>query len=203
MRFYKKRTLENKIKQLFYVQLPLFLVFLFMLNCTIEHLKTVDINKKYIKEFYKSKEVADVVDSQESAVSDASPEQSEASNSQSVLSPVQETIKRISDKYDIDWKMVYAVCLVETGCSPNPDCKSAGKCDGGESVGAYQIHLPSHPDITEKQAMDFEWATEWTIKHCEKYKNDKKLFAICHNGIGKYPRNEWYAQRFFDEYYQL
>lgn len=33
--------------------------------------------------------------------------------------------------------------------------------DSGKSYGVWQIHLPSHPDITKEQALDPEWATKW------------------------------------------
>lgn len=106
-------------------------------------------------------------------------------------------IKQISAKYGIDYKMVYAVCLVESNCNTD----RIG--DSGKSYGAYQIYLPAHPDISKEQAVNFSWATEWTIKHCEKYKEDVKMFSLCHNGLGKYPRNEWYYERVLNVYNTL
>lgn len=104
-------------------------------------------------------------------------------------SGVTAVIQRIAKKHDIDWKLVKAICEVESHCN------SDRIGDNGGSYGAYQVSLPHHPDITKEQAQDFEWATEWTIKHCEKYKDNKDLFFACHNGIGKYPRNQWYVDR--------
>lgn len=36
--------------------------------------------------------------------------------------------------------------------------------DGGDSRGVVQIHRPSHPDITDEQALDPYWAIEWMAK---------------------------------------
>ncbi len=114
-----------------------------------------------------------------------------------VASPYVQTIKRVSKEYGIDWKMIYAVCLVESNC----DTGRVG--DNGESFGAFQIHLPSHPDITKEQATNFEWSLRWTIKNCDRYSDSLKWFGACHNGIGKYPRNQWYVDRVSSEYQAL
>lgn len=112
-------------------------------------------------------------------------------------SPIQETIKQIADEYGMDWKLLYSVCKVESNCEP-------GKVgDSGGSIGWFQISLVHHPDVTEEQANDLKWSAEWTVKHCEKYKDDLKMFSLCHNGIGKYPRNQWYVDRVVDEYNTL
>lgn len=53
--------------------------------------------------------------------------------------------------------------LVETlRCEAHFKSKSIG--DSGSSYGLAQIHLPSHPDITPKQALNGYWAIDWTIK---------------------------------------
>lgn len=97
------------------------------------------------------------------------------------------TIKRIAEKYDIDWKMLYAVCKVESNCNAD----RVG--DSGKSYGAFQIYLPAHPDITESQANDFEWAAEWTVKHGLKFRDNPELFYKNHNGMNK--SNQWYVDR--------
>lgn len=90
-------------------------------------------------------------------------------------------------------KLLRAICLVESNCDSN----RIG--DGGNSYGAFQIHLPSHPDITKEQAMNYTWAKDWTLNHCKKYVNDPALFAKCHNGIAK-TTNQWYVDRVIDKY---
>lgn len=97
-------------------------------------------------------------------------------------------IKQISAEYSIDWKIIYAICMVES------NCKADTIGDSGQSYGAFQIHLPSHPNVSKEQAMDMEFATKWTIEHGYKYKDNPSLFAKSHNGMGK--KNQWYVDRF-------
>lgn len=99
-----------------------------------------------------------------------------------------DTIKRISNEYGIDWKIIYSICMVESHCKAN----TIG--DSNQSYGAFQIHLPSHPDITKEQAYDFEFSVRWTIEHGLKYKDNPSLFSKNHNGMGK--QNQWYVDRF-------
>lgn len=120
------------------------------------------------------------------------------SESQAVssLPPSAEIVKPIADKYGVDWRLVYSVCKVESNCN------SDRIGDGGNSYGAYQIYLPAHPDITVEQAKNFEWATEWTIKHGLRYKENPQLFCKNHNGIAKVT-NDWYVDKCFTEYQKL
>lgn len=69
----------------------------------------------------------------------------------------QDKIKLISKEQEVDWKIIYAICKKESNCNS----RSIG--DGGNSYGAYQIHMPSHPNISPTKAQDFDWATRWTI----------------------------------------
>jgi hypothetical protein len=105
----------------------------------------------------------------------------------------EDTVKEVAAKYAIDWKILWSICTVESNCNPD----RIG--DSGNSYGAFQIYLPAHPDITKEQAMDFEWAAEWTAKHGMKYKDSPKLFAKNHNGIGK-TTNDWYVERVMNVY---
>lgn len=43
---------------------------------------------------------------------------------------------------------------------PNP----SGPNGREDSWGAWQIHLPSHKDVTRDQAMSVTWSTSWTIQ---------------------------------------
>lgn len=40
--------------------------------------------------------------------------------------------------------------------------------DGGDSRGIAQIHRPSHPDITDEQALDPYWSIEWMAQEFSK-----------------------------------
>ncbi|MEI9966200.1 MAG: hypothetical protein WDN67_00770 [Candidatus Moraniibacteriota bacterium] len=105
-----------------------------------------------------------------------------------------EIIKRVSQEENIDWKLLWSVCQVESECNLNLDCEiQPGHCDGGYSFGAFQIYLPAHPDITETQANDFEWSARWAAEYGAKYKYNPELFCKNHNGIAK--DNEWLVYR--------
>lgn len=46
--------------------------------------------------------------------------------------------------------------------------------DDGASVGLWQIHLPSHPEVTMEQAKDPYFATEWSAK---KFKKNPRIWT--------------------------
>ena len=52
--------------------------------------------------------------------------------------------------------------------------------DHGNSYGVFQIHLPSHPNITKAQALDPIWATAWAI---EKMKSGKWKMWSCYSMV--------------------
>lgn len=43
--------------------------------------------------------------------------------------------------------------------------------DGGNSMGIFQIHLPSHPSVTKEEAFDPYFASEWSAKKFKKNPN--------------------------------
>jgi hypothetical protein len=51
-------------------------------------------------------------------------------------------------------------------CESNLDSSMVG--DNGQSYGIAQIHLPSHPNITKEQALDKQFAIEFTAKQFAK-----------------------------------
>ena len=67
-----------------------------------------------------------------------------------------EDIERIIDeaavRHGIDRQKFLAVAKCESSLRPGV----IG--DDGNSVGLFQIHLPSHPDVTEELARATEWA---------------------------------------------
>lgn len=56
-----------------------------------------------------------------------------------------------------DVERALAIGRCESGLNPN----SVG--DHGYSYGLWQIHLPSHPDISKQQALDPDWSTRWAL----------------------------------------
>ena len=112
-------------------------------------------------------------------------------------------IKKVSAEYGIDWKLVYAVCLKESGCNPKLDCTDQyGKCDNGLSFGAYQIYNPSKDPARIAMAEDFEQATRWTIEHGLRFKDSPETFFKNHNGLYK-TTNQWYVDGAMEIYKKL
>jgi hypothetical protein len=109
---------------------------------------------------------------------------------------VQRTIKRIAGKHNVDWKMAYAICFQETGCNPEIDCsRQYGLCDNGESFGAWQINKPWKKNIAIEQALDFEWATEWSILRLKRHESLGQYEQIrSHNGLYDDYRNDAYVK---------
>lgn len=95
-------------------------------------------------------------------------------------------IKKTAEKHGIDWKIVQAICQKESQC----DSSKTG--DSGKSWGAYQIYSVAHPEITESQARDFEWATEWTVKRLKAHAHLGEYNMIrSHNGLVTW--NDYYV----------
>ena len=118
------------------------------------------------------------------------------SESQAVssLPPSAEIVKSVASKYDMDWRILWAVCKVESNCN------SDRIGDSGNSYGAFQINLPSHPNITKEQAFDFKWSADWTAKRLKNNEwRGRDEMIRSHNGIGK-KTNQWYVSRVLEEY---
>lgn len=75
------------------------------------------------------------------------------------------------------------------------DCNANG--DFGASHGAYQIHLGYHKDITQEQARNPEFATEWTYKRLLAYGYPEyRSYAIRkHNGSADNPKTLVYLEK--------
>jgi len=67
-------------------------------------------------------------------------------------------IKQKSIENGVDYKV--ALTIVEKESRFNPDALG----DNGKSRGLWQIHKPSHPDISDEQAFDVQWSTDWSMK---------------------------------------
>lgn len=93
-------------------------------------------------------------------------------------------------------RLLHAVCIVESQCTHD----RIG--DNGRSFGAFQINFDAHKNVTIEQAFNFEWSRAWTLNHCKRYSDDVRMFAKCHNGIGK-TTNNWYMDRVEREYNKL
>jgi len=69
---------------------------------------------------------------------------------------VQEYITTINNGR-IDNQMLLDIAWCESRFNP------AAKGDNGASRGLWQIHRPSHPNVSDECAFDVECSTEWTI----------------------------------------
>lgn len=100
-----------------------------------------------------------------------------------------EVIQKVAEKEGIDWKILYAICLKESGCHT----ERVG--DGGKSYGPFQIHTGYHPSITWEQATDLEWAAEWTAKRLKRYAHLGELEMVrSHNGLVPNNANAYYVK---------
>lgn len=68
------------------------------------------------------------------------------------------TIATIARQYGMDPQQMLFLTYKESGWN----CHLPG--DHGKSFGCWQIHLPSHPEITREQAEDIVWSTHWSIQ---------------------------------------
>jgi len=57
----------------------------------------------------------------------------------------------------------------------HPDWGKVG--DREKSFGLWQIHLPSHPNITYEQAIDPEWSTDWAARQ---FKEGRAYWWTCY-----------------------
>lgn len=67
-------------------------------------------------------------------------------------------IQRAALKHGVNERIMAATLWCESGYKPN----AIG--DGGTSFGVAQINLPSHPEITQEQALNPVWAIDWTAR---------------------------------------
>lgn len=72
---------------------------------------------------------------------------------------VDELIVEKSAYYGVSEALVRQIIRCESGFRPN----AVG--DGGYSFGLVQIHLPSHPVVTQEQALDPEFAITFLTKN--------------------------------------
>ena len=85
-----------------------------------------------------------------------------------------EIIKLIDQKaneYQVPFEVLYEVIECETGGTFDPNIQSRAQLWYGRerSFGLSQIHLPSHPDITESMAKDPVFAVDFMAKNFEKH----------------------------------
>lgn len=106
----------------------------------------------------------------------------------SVSGSVIGTIKPIAEKYNLDWKILVALCLKES------QCRADRVGDSGWSFGYYQIHQKYHPN-TIKCAKDLECATEWTAKRLKRHESLGTWEMVrSHNGLVANNANSYYVE---------
>jgi hypothetical protein len=85
---------------------------------------------------------------------------------------IEQMITEVAVRYQIDEKKFLETARCESSLRP----KVVG--DHGQSVGLFQIHLPSHPDVTVALASDPAWAIEWSAK---KFKVNPTIWTCYRN----------------------
>lgn len=63
-------------------------------------------------------------------------------------------------RHGVDPDVMVAVAKCESNLNP----QAVGDLSLGTSRGLFQIHRPSHPDITDAQAFDPDWSSEWAAR---------------------------------------
>ena len=89
------------------------------------------------------------------------------------IKTVEELIANAADRHGIDRVRFLATAKCESSLRPSV----IG--DDGNSIGLFQIHLPSHPDVLTENALNPEWAVEWAAK---KFKIDPTIW-VCYNKL--------------------
>jgi len=162
---------KNKIKQFIHrltIKILCLLSVLFLLNCLIEYLKTVDIyaTKNVVLSISNSDtanaSMAPAVDSGEKELTVGEGEIPPSEN----LTDAQKIIRDNSGS--IDWKILYGMFMKET----QGDCNRIGDLDFTHpSIGCYQINRRWTPEteVSDECAKDLACSTRWTVKRLIKY----------------------------------
>jgi hypothetical protein len=104
------------------------------------------------------------------------------------ISAVKECMKKGLGQFCVNDLM--AIAYTESGFN----CKVNG--DLGASHGCYQIHLGYHPEITQAEARDPQFATNWTLNRLVHYGYPEyRAYAIMkHNGTPNTPKTKAYLK---------
>lgn len=94
---------------------------------------------------------------------------------------VENYVRSESIQYGVDPK----IALFIVGHESNFDPTRIG--DDGISIGAWQINIKAHPNITKAEALDLAWSTKWSLKQLKEghakiwstYRFCKKLYGTC------------------------
>lgn len=92
---------------------------------------------------------------------------------QASTSLIRDYIAAVATLDGVDVQTALIIAKDESGFNP----QAIG--DHGTSIGLFQIHLPAHPDISEKQAEDPIFSTEWTMQKLKEGECD--IWSTCPN----------------------
>lgn len=90
---------------------------------------------------------------------------------------IEKYIRQVARDNGINEEKFIAVSKCESGLNP----LAHGDKNLGGSYGLWQIHKPSHPDVSYEQATDIIWSTEWAA---EKWKANPMIWT-CYRNLGK------------------
>lgn len=89
------------------------------------------------------------------------------------IEDIEEIVIITAIRHNIDANKFLSVAKCESSLRP----KVIG--DDGSSIGLFQIHLPSHPEVAKEEALDPYWSAEWSAK---KFKINPHIW-VCYNKL--------------------
>src|SRR5688572_20308640 len=96
--------------------------------------------------------------------------------------------RRMARKHGIPENLFLALIKQESGWNPNAR-------SGANALGLVQIHMPSHPDVTEAQARNPRFALDWGAKYlASQYKRFgtwRQALAAYNAGPGRVEDGSW------------
>lgn len=85
---------------------------------------------------------------------------------------VEQIIRKFALLYETDADRMVETARCESGLNPS----AIG--DGGSSVGLFQIHLRSHPQVSREEALDPYFAAEWSA---QKFAENPRIWTCYRN----------------------
>ena len=100
-------------------------------------------------------------------------------------------LESVATKTGIPWEILAGLSEQESGFG------IALSGDSGRSRGPFHIHLPSHPEISLEQAMDWQWSSNWAGQYLVELGARNDLFTALRkwNGSKNNPKTLVHAKR--------
>jgi len=76
----------------------------------------------------------------------------------------EKTLRTAADANGIDWTLLAAIGMMETGFQNNWQKDSQGRDMIGHGAGVFQVDLSKNPQVSETDAFNIAWAADWAAK---------------------------------------